>query len=86
MSEFDVNDQLNKLSVLKKGWDGYNGSAIDPNVIDLVREIYPSIEGLYDKFYVVPCSDGSIQVEGLINDDYYMEISIFKVTKDASNV
>lgn len=49
-----------KLRELKEGWDSYGGKPIDPACIAKAKDLYFQ---MYGDWSVVPCSDGSVQLE-----------------------
>jgi hypothetical protein len=52
----DPYDRLDDLAALKPGWDSYGAHAISPSAIEHARKL---LRG----FAVVPCCDGSLQLE-----------------------
>jgi hypothetical protein len=59
-----LNDELDRLLTLKKGWDGYNAPVINALAVAKAKEI---VALLHDNWQVVPCSSSAVQLESYEN-------------------
>lgn len=51
---------IEDLSALKRGWDGYDALPIDPRVIDRVAGMHARLWGDWE---IIPMPDGSVTLE-----------------------
>jgi hypothetical protein len=70
----NVKEQLDKISLLKNNWDGYNAPAIPIQIINLCKDMVDKFKHIPE---IYPTSRGTIQFE-FDNGNNYLELEIFE--------
>jgi hypothetical protein len=70
---YELNDRLDDLLKLQKGWDSYNAPAINERAVAKAKEIAALFPG--DSWQAVPCSSSAVQL-GKYGDGFDIEIYI----------
>jgi hypothetical protein len=65
MTQAEAEDRVTSFKSLDQNWDSYEGKPIDPVAIRAALILLPR---LGDGWTPVPCSDGSIQMEGYVEN------------------
>jgi hypothetical protein len=58
-----MNQELTRLTQLKRNWDGYNAQPLKEDLIDAARSLVDLLEGVACRPKVVPLSEGGVQFE-----------------------
>ena len=64
MNKLEARERLISFRALMSGWDSYKAVPIDPQAIIAGLAM---LDKLGDGWTPVPCSDGSVQLEGYVN-------------------
>jgi len=72
----ELNDRLNELTSLPRGWDGYNGQSVSFNCAQFAADLIEHM-GVANvpKPQLVPGADGTLQLEWHTND-YDVEVDV----------
>lgn len=69
-----ISGRIDKLGELPEDWDSYGAPPADPKAMSMAKALAKRWM-LPDRISVVPCSDGSVQLEWP-EGDCYVEVSI----------